>query len=77
MSIESLTYEFLCLKMRVEPYSKESHKAIREWITEKMQNDPVYDPDADCFFSSWAKKQIILAIADREIVEKWKERITI
>lgn len=74
VSIESLSYEFLCLKMDVEPYSRESHRKIREWITEKMKTDPVYDPDGH-MFSNWLKRTIIFEIADSNIVEKWYDQI--
>lgn len=77
VSIENLTYEFLCIKLEVEPHTRESHKKIRDWVTEKMRTDFSYDYEAPYLFSAWLKKIISWEITSREIKEKWKERIEV
>ena len=72
ISIETLTYEFLCIKLEVEPHTRESHKKIREWATNKMETDPVYDAEAPYLFSSWLKKIILWEIVSDDIAEEWK-----
>jgi len=74
ISIETLSYELLCLKLNTEPYSKESNMKIRKWVTEKIESDPSYDPDAPYAFSHWLKRIILLEIASSSLLKRWKEK---
>lgn len=75
ISIETLAYEFLCIKLQVEPHSKASHKVIREWVREKIETDYSYDPEAPYLFSTWLKKIILWEIVSDEVAEEWKNRL--
>ena len=77
ISIETLTYEFLCIKLQVEPHSKESHKIIRDWVKEKIETDFSYDAEAPYLFSAWLKKIILWEIVSDEIGEAWKKRLDV
>ena len=74
VSIETLSYEFLALKLGGTPHTREANEKIKEWLTGKMEageKDGTYDPEASYSFSRWLKQVILWEIVSEKVARKW------
>ena len=74
VSIETLSYEFLALKLGTKPHTREANEKIKEWLTEKMEAGEkagTYDTEAPYSFSRWLKQVILWEIVGEGIAKKW------
>ena len=78
ISIETLSYEFLALKLGEEPHTRKANKIIKDWLYEQMrigEQVGTYDPEAPYNFSAWLKKAILWEIVDQETADKWWDNL--
>ena len=74
VSIETLSYEFLALKLGATPHTRNANEIIKNWLTEKMKTGVragTYDPEAPYSFSPWLKQIILWEIVGQEIARQW------
>jgi len=74
VSIETLSYEFLAIKLGETPHTREANKIIKEWLLDKMEvgeKEGTYDTQAPYSFSAWLKKTILWEIADKKITQEY------
>jgi len=80
VSIETLSYEFLALKLGAIPHTREANEIIKKWLIEKMEvgiQAGTYDIDAPYSFSRWLKQIILWEIVEQKIARKWWDNIEI
>lgn len=70
VSIDTFSYELLCIGLEVIPHTKEARKRVIQWIMRKIETSQMYDKDAPYAFSQWLKHQVIDAICDKNLLEK-------
>ena len=78
VSIETLSYEFLALKLGATPHTKEANEIIKKWLIEKMEigeQAGTYDPEASYNFSLWLKKAIMWELVDQTTARKWWDNL--
>ena len=78
VSIETLSYEFLALKLGTEPHTREANHTIKDWLKKKMEagkKSGTYDPEAPYNFSAWLKKSILWEIVDRKTARQWRDNL--
>ena len=76
VSIETLSYEFLAIKLDTIPHTREANEMIKNWLIEKMkigEKQGTYDPEASYAFSPWLKKIILWEIVGQKIAREWWE----
>jgi hypothetical protein len=74
VSIETLSYEFLALKLGATPHTREANEIIKKWLYEKMEigiQAGTYDPEAPYSFSRWLKQIILWEIVGEGVSRKW------
>ena len=74
ISIETLSYEFLALKLGETPHTREANQVIKDWLNDQMkigEQAGTYDPEATYNFSAWLKKAILWEIVDQKTARKW------
>lgn len=67
ISVDTFSYELLCIRLETIPHTKPARKKVIEWIYKQIESSPTYDKDAPYAFSQWLKKQIILEICDKNL----------
>jgi len=80
VSIETLSYEFLALKLGTMPHTREANEKIKEWLTEKMEageKEGTYDPEAQYNFSCWLKQVILWEIVSDKVARRWWDNIEV
>jgi len=70
VSFDTFSYELLCIRLEAVPHTKEARKKVVEWLDALINNSATYDKDAPYAFSQWLKKQVTLAICDKNLSEK-------
>ena len=78
ISIETLSYQFLAIKLGTTPHTREANRVIKDWLDEQMKEgvaSGLYDPEAPYNFSAWLKKVILWEIVDPKTARKWWEDI--
>lgn len=70
VSIDTFSYELLCIRLEVIPHTKEARKRVIQWIMDKIETSPTYDKDAPYAFSQWLKCQVIECICDKNLLKK-------
>ena len=74
VSIETLSYEFLALKLGATPHTREANEIIKKWLYGKMEigiKAGTYDLDASYSFSRWLKQVILWEIVEQQVARKW------
>ena len=80
VSIETLSYEFLALKLGAVPHTREANEIIKKWLYEKMEigiKAGTYDLDALYSFSRWLKQIILWEIVGEGIARKWWDNVEV
>ncbi|HHH14156.1 MAG TPA: hypothetical protein ENJ78_00425 [candidate division WWE3 bacterium] len=80
VSIETLSYEFLALKLGAVPHTREANEIIKKWIYGKMEigiKAGTYDLDASYSFSRWLKQIILWEIVGEGIARKWWDNVEV
>lgn len=78
VSIETLSYEFLSLKLGAVPHTREANECIKNWLNTKMETEEktgTYDPEATYGFSAWLKKTILWELVSEKIAHQWMDNI--
>ena len=70
VSIDTFSYELLCIRLEAIPHTKEARKRVIQWIMDKIETSPTYDKGAPYAFSQWLKYQVIEGICDKNLLEK-------
>ena len=76
VSMETLSYEFLALKLGAIPHTREANEKIKSWLVEKMEageKTGTYDPEASYSFSRWLKQAILREIVSSKITKQWEK----
>ena len=80
VSIETLSYEFLALKLGAIPHTREANETIKKWLTKKMEigaRAGTYDPEAPYNFSPWLKQVILWEIVGQKVARKWWDNFNV
>ena len=78
ISLETLSYEFLSLKLGAVPHTKKANQVIKIWLIEEMKQGlqaGTYDPQAPYYFSIWLKQVILWELVDQKIASKWLDNL--
>ncbi len=67
-SLDNYLSELLAIKLNHEPHSKEAHTAIRQYLTETLNNSPSFDPLLP--ISKQARRYAIDAVVEPTLLKR-------
>ena len=67
ITVDDVLFDLLALKLKVQPDDPEAFGRVREWLQVKLVEELGESPERKNA-SQWARRLIVLAVADRRLV---------
>ncbi len=74
ISVDSILFELLAIKLKYRPDDEYAHSAVREWLQDTVTSN-LGDQPGRKNATQWTRRYLIEAIADKQLGRKWNDWI--
>lgn len=72
ISVDTLLFEMMALRLKVEPDDEYAHSAVQQWLQDVMVSK-LGDQPGRKNASQWARRYLIEEIADKRLHRRWED----
>ena len=72
ITVDSLLFEMMAIRLKVSPDDEQAHSTVQEWLQDTLVSK-LGDLSGRKNASQWARRYLIEAIADKRLLTRWED----
>ena len=72
ITVDSLLFEMMAIRLKVSPDDEQAHSTVQEWLEDTLVSR-LGDLSGRKNASQWARRYLIEAIADKRLYTRWED----